>query len=170
MKASSIGGSVNSSAVTFRLGDDAGNRQYRAILSFNTAVLPDTAVIQSAVLKIKQSGLPTGSNPFTKLGKLQVEIRKGAFGGAAILEATDFEAAASAAKAGTFFSTPIGGWYSAKLNLAGRNRINKTGLTQFRLHFELPTDSNNKADFMKFVSGNAAVVGKPVLVVSYTLP
>ena len=32
------------------------NRQYRGILSFNTASLPDNAIILSAVLKIKQSG------------------------------------------------------------------------------------------------------------------
>ena len=48
---SMMGGTMNAAATTFILGDDAGNRQYRAILSFNTASLPDAAVIQSAVLK-----------------------------------------------------------------------------------------------------------------------
>jgi hypothetical protein len=169
-EASNIGGSFNFSGTTFRLGDDAANRQYRAILSFNTGNLPDTAVIQSAVLKIKQSGVPTGSDPFTILGNLLVDIRKGAFGGVAALAATDFEAAGSAANVANFNKTPpVGGWYRAALNLTGRNKINRTGITQFRLRFDLPTDSNNTADFMKFVSGNAAA-DKPVLVVTYTVP
>ena len=168
-EASGIGGAYNFSGTTFRLGDDAANRQYRAILSFNTAKLPNNAVITSAVLKIKQSGAPTGSDPFTVLGKLRVDIRKGAFGGVAALTTTDFEAAASAAKVATFNTPPVGGWYSANLNLAGRNKINKAGITQLRLRFDLPSDSNNQADSMKFVSGNAAA-DKPVLLVSYTVP
>lgn len=168
-EASGIGGSFDASATTFRLGDDGANRQYRAILSFNSGRLPATAVIQSAVLKIKRSGLPTGSNPFTVLGNLVVDIRKGAFGGVGALAASDFEATASAANVATFSPLPVGGWYSATLNAAGMKRINRTGLTQFRLRFDLPTDSNNQADFMKFLSGNATT-GKPVLVVAYSMP
>jgi hypothetical protein len=49
--------------------------------------------------------------------------------------------------------------------------INKTGVTQFRLHFSVPTNSDNNDDFMKFVSGNATTAAnKPVLVVTYIVP
>ena len=165
-ESSGIGGSINANATTFQLGDDALNRQYRAILSFNTSKLPDTAVIKSAVLKIKKSGTPTGSNPFTILGKLLVDISNGSFGMPA-LETTDFEAGASAVKVATFNKTPVNGWYSATLNLSGRNNINKTGITQFRLYFTTPSDKDYLADFMKFVSGNGAN-NKPTLVITYT--
>src|SRR6185295_1516944 len=42
---SGVGGTMNSSATTFNLGDDLVDRQYRAILHFDTSSLPDTAVI-----------------------------------------------------------------------------------------------------------------------------
>jgi len=166
---SNVGGSSNVAAATLRVGDDAANRQYRAILSFDTAQLPDAAVITSAVLKIKRSGTVKGGDPFMLFGPLLVDIRKGAFGGTAALAAGDFEAPASAARVATFKKAPINGWYQAALNKTGRNKINKTGITQFRLRFETPTDASNSPDFMPFVSGNAATDG-PVLVVTYTLP
>lgn len=41
---SNQGGTKNSTAVTFRFGDNAQDRQYRAVLQFPTASLPDNAV------------------------------------------------------------------------------------------------------------------------------
>ena len=96
------GGTLNAATATFNVGDDAGNRQYRAFLSFNTSAVPDNAVIQSAVLKIKQSGAPAGVNPFNVLGNLLVDVRKPFFGAAGTLQLGDFNAAPSAAKVGTF--------------------------------------------------------------------
>ena len=47
---SNAGGTLNSVATTFRLGDDAGKRQYRGVLSFNTgASIPDDAIIIDGV-------------------------------------------------------------------------------------------------------------------------
>jgi hypothetical protein len=163
-----MGGSMNNTAVTFQLGDNAANRQYRAILSFDTSSLPDNAVISSVALKIKQSGTPVGSNPFNGFGNLWVDIRKGPFGAAA-LQLGDFNAAASAAKVGAFNKTPALGWYSVTLNPAGRNNINKTGLTQFRLYFALDDNNNHAADFMKFLSGDSSS-NKPLLVITYVVP
>jgi hypothetical protein len=165
---SNVGGFMNSTGTTFQLGDDAANRQYRAILSFNTSGLPDNAVITKAVLKIKQYGAPTGLNPFTYFGGLLVDARKGTFGmpGLAI---GDFQAAPSALRVTSFNKVPSAGWYSATLNLAGRNNINRTGITQFRLYFTKGDNANLKADFMKFVSGNSTV-GQPQLIITYTLP
>ena len=47
------GGSLNATATTFYLGDNAQDRQFRAILHFQTSTLPDNAVIVSVTLKIK---------------------------------------------------------------------------------------------------------------------
>jgi hypothetical protein len=165
---SNKGGSLNSIATSFRLGDDAANRQYRAILSFNT-VLPVNATIQSAQLKIKQTGAALGSNPFSVLGSLWADIRKGPFG-TSVLALTDFNAAASAAKVGAFNKTPAGGWYTDTLSAAGLARINFSGLTQFRLYFAKDDNNNHKADFMQFVSGNGSASFQPQLVIIYTLP
>ena len=52
---SNLGGALDAPGVTFALGDDGLNRQFRSILSFNTASLPDNAVISSVLLKIRQS-------------------------------------------------------------------------------------------------------------------
>ncbi|MGC1376671.1 MAG: hypothetical protein WA821_10620, partial [Anaerolineales bacterium] len=164
---SNSGGSMNSTALTFQLGDDAANRQYRAILSFDTSSLPDNAIISSVTLKIMPGGAPVGKPNL--LGTLWVDVRKGPFGVAA-LQLGDFNAAASALKVGAFDKTPpASGWYSAALNPAGRSNINKTGLTQFRLYFALDDNNNHIADFMKFLSGDS-LSNKPVLVITYTIP
>lgn len=166
---SNVGGTVNATGSSFNLGDDIANKQYKTILSFNTAPLPDNAVLKSAVLKIKQFGSPVGTNPFTVLGGLLVDIRKGFFGTSA-LQTTDFQAAASAAKVSTINKVPQAGWYSGIISLTGRNNIFKTGTTQFRLYFT-KDDDNNKADadYMMFVSGNPTS-NKPQLIISYFEP
>ncbi len=162
-----VGGTMNSDNTTFQLGDDSSNRQYRAILSFNTSALPDTATITSAVLKVKQNGLAVGTNPFTTLGGLKVDIHQGSFNNAA-LELTDFDADASALAVSTFNSTPVSNWYSATFS-SGLNYINRAGLTQLRLRFATDDNNNHLADYMNFLSGDAAS-GMPQLIITYTLP
>ena len=168
-KGSKVGGSINATSTTLQLGDDASNRQYRSILSFNTAGLPDNAIILSAVLKIDVSGAAVGSNPFSVLGNLYVDIKKGNFGTNSALQTTDFNAAASVNQVASFGKTPVGGWYTATLNQTGYPYINTTGLTQFRLYFSTPTNANSKADYLKFVSGEV-LRGKPQLIISYLVP
>jgi hypothetical protein len=169
-KGTGKGGTMNSTNTTFQLGDDKLNRQYRAILSFNTAALPDAAVIQSAFLKIKPSGSPVGVSPFTVLGTLYAEIRKGYFGSSSALELTDFNALATAAKVGSFGKTPVSGWYGATLNATGVSDINKVSLTQLRLYFATPTNNNNQANYMLFFSGNGVAGSQPLLTITYSLP
>ncbi|MGC1378808.1 MAG: DNRLRE domain-containing protein [Anaerolineales bacterium] len=166
---SNTGGSLNVSATTFQLGDDASNRQYRAVLSFDTSSLPDNAVIKSAQVKIMQSGAVVGKNPFSVLGSLWADIRQGFFGSASTLQLGDFNAVASAVKVGAFNKTPVGGWYTDTLNAAGLLKVNKTGLTQLRLYFATDDNNNHIADYMKFFSGNNPA-NKPVLVITYVMP
>ena len=167
---SSVGGSANASETTIRLGDGSADRQYRSILSFNTASLPENAVITSIVLKIKKQGL-VGTDPFTTHQGLLVDIRKPYFGTALGLAASDFQALASKGSVGTFGSTPSAGWYSVTLSSTARPYINKTGTTQFRLRFKLDDDNDNLADYMKFFSGNYATISsRPILIIQYFLP
>lgn len=167
---SNLGGAMNFTNTTFLLGDDAANRQFRAILSFNTAAIPDTATITSVKLKIKRQSL-VGTNPFTTHGALRLDIRKPFFGSANTLELADFQAAATKLNAGVFSSTPVSGGsaYQAVLPSTSFQYINKAGLTQIRLRFTLDDNNDFGADNMRFFSGNYTVVSdRPELEVQYT--
>ena len=167
---SGLGGTLNAGAKTFNLGDDAANRQYRAILHFDTASLPDTAVILKATLKIKRQGL-VGTDPFGTHGGLRADIRNPFFGTGAGLQPGDFQAAAGASAVATFGVTPAGSWYSAAITAAGKSLISRTGTTQFRLRFSLDDNNDHVADYLKFYSGNTgATVNQPELVIEYYVP
>jgi hypothetical protein len=164
------GGTLDSTTTTFRLGDEAGNKQYRAILSFNTTALPDTAVITKVTLKIRKQA-PVGTDPFTILSVLRVDIRKPYFGTSLALLVSDFQAAANRSNVGTFNSTPVNNWYSAVLLNTAHPFINKTGTTQFRLRFLTDDNNDNAADYMKFFSGNYATASaRPTLIITYYIP
>jgi CSLREA domain-containing protein len=167
---SNAGGTLNSSATTFNLGDNAQDKQYRAILHFNTAGLPNAAVIAKATLEIKKQGL-VGTDPFTALGLLRVDMRKPFFGTTVGLLIGDFQATAGKSSVATFDPTPVGDWYSALLNATGMAYINKTGTTQFRLRFATGDNDNSIADYMKFFSGNYATASdRPTLIIEYYMP
>jgi predicted outer membrane repeat protein len=162
------GGTLNSATTTFNLGDDAANKQYRAILHFDTSSLPDTAVITSATLKIKKQG-GMGTDPFTLLGDLKASVRKPAFG-AATLALSDFKSAPGKNNVATFSNIPVSSWYSALVNNTGRVYINRTGTTQFRLAFTTDDNNDNAADLIKFYSGDAGAANRPQLIIEYYVP
>ncbi len=165
-----IGGTLDRTAATFILGDGAQDKQYRAILHFNTGPLPDNAVITKVTLKIRKQEV-LGTNPFTILDGLKVDMRKPYFGTGYALETRDFQAAAGKNVVAIFGATPVNYWYSANLNAIGRAYLNKTGVTQFRLRFSLDDNNDNAADYMRFCSGNyATVAARPTLVVEYYVP
>lgn len=167
---STVGGSLNSTDTGFNLGDNAQNKQFRAILSFNTAGLPDTAVITKVTLKILLQAA-YGANPFTALNGLRVDIRKPFFGSTVNLEIGDFQAAAEKPSVATFDDTPFQYWYSATIGSAGYPYINLAGTTQFRLRFATDDNNNHIADYMRFFSGNDSWENvKPRLIIRYDVP
>lgn len=168
---SKIGGSNNSSTATFRLGDETGDRQYRSILSFDTSAIPDDAIVSKVTLKIRKQS-QTGTNPFTILGALRVDIRKLRFGSSASLVNGDFQAAASATNIGVIPNTPVSNWYT-KTWLSGSffTFVNRTGATQFRLYFAKDDNDDNGADYMSFFSGDHTTVSaRPTLIIQYYIP
>lgn len=165
---SNKGGSINSAAATFNLGDDATDRQYRGILHFDTSSLPDSAVITKATLRIRKQG-QVGTNPFSTHGALRADIRA-FFGATSALQAADFQAAPGSAAVAAFGITPVSNWYSAALSSVGRVLVNRVGPTQFRLYFARDDNNDNGADFVKFYSGSAAVGNRPQLLLEYYLP
>jgi autotransporter-associated beta strand protein len=168
---SGVGGTKDANGPTFYLGDDASNRQYRSILSFDTTSLPDNAVITKVTLKIKYQGRVGTTNPFTTHGDILVDVKKGAFSNNNALQAADFQALASKTAAGTITNTPASGWYPVSFGSNTFTYVNKTGPTQFRLRFQLDDNNDHGADFLKFYSGNYFFSSyRPVLLIEYTVP
>jgi hypothetical protein len=165
---SNVGGTFGATG-TLRVGDDASKKQYRSILYFNTANLPDNAVIQGVTLKIYKTGA-VGTDPLTlsAFGSLLADIQKGTFGTSA-LQTTDFQATASANAIG-HFSSIGGGWYQLVVPAADYTYINLTGATQFRIRFTHTSNNNNIADYDTFDAGEASSAYRPLLTVEYTLP
>jgi hypothetical protein len=170
---SNIGGTMNSVATTFNLGDNAQKKQYRGILSFSTgALLPDNAVITSAILKVKKQSITGGGNPVTMFNGFMVDIKNGFFGIPA-LQITDFQTVATHTY-GPFNTALVSGWYS--INLANpQPYINKlataSGLTQIRMRFSLDDNNNTIANYLSLFSGNAAAAAdRPQLVITYYVP
>jgi peptidoglycan hydrolase-like amidase len=171
LETSNAGGTLNATAAYFIVGDNAANLQYRSVLHFGTASLPDTAVVSSATVKVKQLGAVAGTNPFTTHGNLTAVIQKPYFGAVPDLEIGDFQATAGNAGVTTFGSTPVGSWYSALLNSAGFSYVNLTGTTQFRLAFTLDDNNDLGADYIVFSScEDATVANRPQLIILYYLP
>lgn len=159
--------STSATATALRAGDDASDRQYRGIASFNTASIPDGATIQSVELRLRR-GTVSGTNPFGTHGSLRADMSS-AFGGSTALASADFQNAASATAVCTLSAANANGdWSTCTLNAAGLAALNKTGFTQFRVAFSSDDNDDNGADYIGFYSGNNATAGnRPVLVVTY---
>jgi len=166
---SGLGGMVNATATTGRVGDDAADRQYRSLLHFNTATLPDKAVVVGVTVRIRQQGM-VGTNPFHTHGQLTVDIKSGAFHGVAALERFDFHAVGSRANVGWFGESPVGDWHSASLQATAYPLVNLEGTTQFRLRFVTGDNDDAGRDYLSFYTGNASAGRRPELIVTYYVP
>ncbi|RPH61325.1 MAG: hypothetical protein EHM81_04465, partial [Chloroflexi bacterium] len=161
------GGSMNATFAAIYLGDDALNRQYRSVLSFDTRnKIPANAVIKTVVLKIKKQSV-SGTNPFSTHGNLTVDIRKGLFSSNRALQLGDFSAASNKNNVMNFSKVPVKGWYTATLGSGDYGYINRTGVTQFRLRFTRDDNDDRGADILKVYSGSAVATNKPQLIITY---
>jgi CSLREA domain-containing protein len=164
---SNMGGSRNVTATTLRVGDNAQDRQYRSLLSFNTAGLPDAATIKRVLVYVRRSSI-TGTNPFTTHGGLKVDIKKPYFGAAATLALHDFQASANLGGACTIGTTSTAsGWHRCTTGTGAFQYVNKIGTTQFRLRFPTGDNDDLGADVLNLFSGNAISANRPYIVVWY---
>jgi thermitase len=170
---SNQGGTLNAVATQLYVGDNANDKQFKSILSFNTSTLPDNAVIIRVHLKIYYNGF-VGTNMFSPVkthGNLVVDIRKPYFGTDASLLVTDFQAVAGKTAIGSLASVSAPGWYTIKLSALSFPFVNLKGTTQFRLRFQKDDNDDLQADYLKFASGNAAIAAnRPALIVEYYVP
>jgi len=164
---SNQGGTVDKTSTIINTGDDAKDRQYRGILSFNTISIPDEALITSAQVKIRRQGY-VGTDAFQTHGDLLLDIRTGTFSNNLELKVEDFSAIANIGTAQDKFSGADANWYTATLSDINLGYINKYGVTQFRVLFSLDDNNDMGADYIKFFSGNATSADQPQLVVTYS--
>ncbi|MGC4111427.1 MAG: MBG domain-containing protein [Nocardioides sp.] len=168
---SGVGGTLNSTDNTtngLRVGDDAGARQYRSVISFNTSTLPANATITSATLLLRRGAL-TGS--VTNLGSVTVDVSTGGFGGNPALALTDFAVAATAQGVATISVPSANGQIAGgALNAAGLAAINFSGRTQFRLAYTVATNGNTTADFLGlYAADNNVALNWPALQINYAV-
>jgi hypothetical protein len=169
---SNQGGSNNSALALIRLGDNSSNQQYRGLLDFDTASLPNNAVLFAVNLRIVEQGM-MGTNPFTTHGDLIGEIRSGFFGQFAALQNDDFQAVAdkAACKFGSAVTMAIGTAYRCVFYTAAYPHINKAGRTQLRLRFQIDDNNNAIADVFNFYSSNCGCIRqRPRLFIKYYIP
>lgn len=150
-----------------RLGDDNLDKQYRAILSFDTAAIPDTATVLEVVIRLKR-GTVVGTNPFTTHGQVKVQY-SAAFGGATALAKGDFSATATTYDVALCSNAEVdGAWSECRLTIAGLAALNKTGRSQFRLAFTKDDNDDLGVDYIGYyATDNATSTNRPQLVVTY---
>jgi uncharacterized repeat protein (TIGR02543 family) len=168
---SELGGYTNPKNQLIIVGDDSLRRQHMGILDFNTATLPDNAIITNVQLRVKVMVLSGGV--YTQLGDLTADITKPYFANSVSLQAADFQARALATNVGTFTkATDINQWSTLKVNNNGLLALNLLGHTQFRLHFTLSNSNDAISYQFGFLSGDTlvAVADRPLLVVTYYVP
>ena len=167
---SNVGGAMNSASASgqaIRLGDDDFNRQYKSILSFNTAALPDNANIVGVRLELTR-GSTTGNDALVTHGVAKVDIKTIGFGLNKVLQTTDFQAAADVAAVGTFTSQGVeGSTYYVWLGYDARSRVSRTNTTQLRLSLGLDDNNDSESTYIGFHSGGSDEALRPRLIVSY---
>jgi titin len=152
------------------LGDDSSDRQFRVILSFDTAPLPDTASIVSATLRLRRGGL-SGTTPFQTHGTCWVDVKGDTgFGGATGIAAGDFQAAADATRVASLSAASSNGsWSEGAVSAAGLPFVNRTGRTQFRVYFNLDDNDDRGTDYVGYYPGEYSTTSyRPQLVVTYS--
>jgi len=166
------GGTLNNTATLLYVGDDAKDKQYRSILSFDTSGLPDGAVITNVQLKIKVQGFVGGNMfiPTKTLGNLLIDIRSPYFGTGADLVVSDFQKGGNVNAVGILKSMPTTGWYTVTLKDTAYNFVNLTDTTQFRLRFSKDDNDDLGNDYLKIFSGDASAASRPQLIVEYYVP
>ncbi|HSS78611.1 MAG TPA: M14 family zinc carboxypeptidase [Thermoanaerobaculia bacterium] len=167
---SNVGGSLNAttnSTSALRVGDDNQNKQYKAVVSFDTSSIPDGATILSATLRLRR-GTVSGTNPFTTHGTCWADVQTGGFSGSTTLETADFQATATAVQATSLSNAANNGdWSTGSLNAAGLSAISKTGTTQLRIYFNLDDNNDSGNDYIGYYSGEASSANRPQLVITY---
>jgi mannan endo-1,4-beta-mannosidase len=166
---SGVGKSIQTAAGPLLTGDSQGDLRYRSILTFDTSVIPSTAVITSVALRMHSSGT-NGKDPYQLFGPLSVDI----VGTNSGLSTADFQQSAPPdTLAVATLSNPAADnflWAEGDLSQNAIQQINRAGVTRLRVLFLTGSNNNGVANYLSWYSGDSSTVNsddKPALVVSY---
>ena len=137
------------------VGDDAGNRQMKSIITFDTGPMPEVPILYGE-LRLRIRGVE-GINPFEKsygwAGRMFVDAKISSFGSSTALEPQDFQDldVGFVARAATLSKVRAAGDVAvAVLNSNALALINRAGTTQFRIYCELNNNTNDTSDALQF--------------------
>jgi hypothetical protein len=169
---SSVGGSRSSAGSTIPIGDTAQKQQRVGIFSFDLGAAGSLPVpledLVGVSLWLKPAGACGTTAPFSSLGNLLVDVRKGSFANNLALQAKDFQALATKKAAWSLDGTLTDGWLMKQLSLADFQLLNWSGVTQIRVRFAKGNNSNARADCLKIYSSEEPThLMQPQLVVDY---
>jgi len=123
-----------------KVGVNQEGKKVKGIISFNTADLPDNAVITHASLFVTKKR-QVGGNPIQDdifPSNSHIDIKSGGFGASEIEEA-DYSAAADMEDAGCFVGQANKNDYAFRVDLKPEalQFVNTSGITQLRLQFDM---------------------------------
>ena len=166
-ESSNVGGLADSNEANgnaLRVGDDALDREYVSIVSFDTSGLPDSAEIVHATLSLR---VGPGAGTAPDLEDVVLDIASGGFGAAA-LASGDFEAAADATDVAHEPETVGTHFREWDLDPVGLAFVSTTGTTQIRLRLPQGDDGDGVTDYVGFYSSDYSNSAKhPKLTVHY---
>lgn len=169
-----LDGWVSSSGVTgtndVKVGKGKDNTSYKGIFSFNTASIPDNAIIEHASIFITRKGVD-GSNPLKRIfpNNALLEINEGYLNNPQV-EAMDYDTEMSFSDAGCFVGQAYKNDFSTRIDLttSALQFINTSGITQFRISYDCNT--NELISYYNGLTINPDEPWTPYLDIKYSLP
>jgi hypothetical protein len=164
------GCSAKARATMLLVGYDLENRQYVSVVSFNTAGLPDEAVITGVKLRVRSGGV-VGANPINNRHSLAVDICTTVAGKNPKQPTSDGQTNTNCNNnLGIFDKTPNSGWYTVKLDATAFEYMNLAGVTEFRLRIDGNLNNQAPREYIKFYNGSVDDPNSPILIVKYYIP
>lgn len=163
----STDGVPNSTNPYLEIGSTSLNHGEAGIVSFDTSSIPANATIVSASLTLYRYDNTLFNYD---LGPLTADIASAkGFNNNYALESADYGATAAMLNIGNFDALPTAQYQaiSDSISTGALAYLNRTGKTQFRLHFQKPTNNLYMIDVLRFFSTNGSTTYAPTLTVQY---
>jgi poly(hydroxyalkanoate) depolymerase family esterase len=163
----STDGQPNSLLSYMEIGSTSLNHGEVGILSFDTSRIPAGATIQSATITLYRYD---NTVYYYDLGPLTADIASATgFSGSYTLQQSDYSAPAALTNIGNFDAVPTAQYQaiSDSISTAALGYLNRSGKTQFRIHFEKPTNNRWALDVMRFFTAEQNGAYVPTLTIKY---
>ena len=174
---SEVGGFADGISRNILIGDTSSRQQLIALLSFDTSQVPAGAHIVSAeLIMTRSSARGNPAEPDAPLGNMLVDMlcpvdSDSIYGDVPEPEVTDFQAFSDLVdmtEAPLTYPTANGRTANGFLTETGVEALNRDGVTQMKVRFQVPDNDNDRADYLMFYSGDIrAPLLRPTLKIVY---